>query len=82
MTLFWLFNNAIAQEPTLKGILKISVENGTIDGDFMLTDLPQIDNYRISLNSGLNVQYFKNQENKNIRFIKTFLGSSGIYIKR
>ena len=28
MTLFWLFNNAIAQEPTLRGILKISVENG------------------------------------------------------
>ena len=72
MILFWLFNNAIAQEPTLRGILKISVENGTIDGDFMLTDLPQIDNYLISLNSGLNVQYFKNQENKNIRSIKQY----------
>ena len=64
--------NSFAQEPTLLGTIKISVENGTIEGDFTLTDLPQIEDYRISLNSGLNVEYFKNRVNENISFKKQY----------
>ena len=54
------------QAQKLTGVLKISVENGTLEGDFTMSELPTVENYKIAINSGLNIQYFKNQENKNI----------------
>lgn len=72
LTSFCFINCVFGQELILNGELKISVENGTLEGSFTLNELPEIDNYRISLNSGLNVQYFKGQENKNIRFTRQY----------
>jgi len=72
LTLFCLFNKVFGQEPTLNGTLKISVENGTLEGYFTLTELPKINNYQVLLNSGLNVQFFKDESDKNINYTKIY----------
>ena len=41
------------------GNAKISVQKGTIACDFILSGLPNISNYVIRLNSGMNIHYFK-----------------------
>jgi hypothetical protein len=45
--------------PRITGNVTISIKKGTIAGDLTLTNLPQIRNYVIRLNSGLNIHYFK-----------------------
>jgi len=46
----------------LSGTIEISVKNGTIDADFQLENIPKLKNYLIFLNSGFNIQYFRNQK--------------------
>ncbi|MFT6910751.1 MAG: hypothetical protein ACJAS1_007488, partial [Oleiphilaceae bacterium] len=46
----------------LSGTIQISVNNGTIDADFKLENIPKLKNYLILLNSGFNIQYLRNQE--------------------
>ncbi|NJN78525.1 MAG: hypothetical protein HC803_09565 [Saprospiraceae bacterium] len=55
---YFLFGNSIfAQDkiPLLSGIVKISVENGTIECDLKITDLELPKDYIIRLNKGLNI---------------------------
>jgi len=47
---------------TLSGTIEISVNNGTIDADFQLDNIPKLNDYLIFLNSGFNIQYFRNQK--------------------
>ncbi|MUH72546.1 hypothetical protein [Psychrosphaera haliotis] len=47
----------------LSGTIQISVENGTIDADLQLENIPKLQDYLIFLNSGFNIQYFRNQNN-------------------
>lgn len=58
---------AIAQEkaPLVKGTVDISVTKGTIACDFVLSDLPDIKNYVIRINSGMNIHYFKDVKRSN-----------------
>ncbi|MES2111476.1 MAG: hypothetical protein V4577_22150 [Bacteroidota bacterium] len=63
------FKVAFSQEtsPLIKGNVEISIKNGTIACDFVISDIPHIDyskdgdaeDYVIRLNSGMNVHYFK-----------------------
>ena len=46
----------------LSGTIQISVNNGTIDANFQLENIPKLKNYLILLNSGFNIQYLRNQE--------------------
>lgn len=46
----------------LSGTIEVSVKNGTIDANFQLKNIPKLDNYLIHLNSGFNIQYFRNQK--------------------
>jgi hypothetical protein len=46
----------------LTGTIQISINNGTIDADFKLENIPELKNYLILLNPGFNVQYFRNQQ--------------------
>jgi hypothetical protein len=57
-----------AQEkvPLIKGTVDISVTKGTLACDMVLTDLPQVRNYVIRLNSGLNIHYFKDLKRSNV----------------
>ena len=54
----------IAQIPHLTGEVKISILNGTIDGDLEYSNLPKLKNYSIWLNTGLNLRYFRDAEDK------------------
>ncbi|GHE77420.1 hypothetical protein [Thalassotalea profundi] len=57
----------------LTGTIDISVINGTIDANFQLDNIPKLKNYLIFLNSGFNIQYFRNQKDTaNYPFDKTY----------
>ncbi len=45
--------------PHVKGKVKISVEEGTFECDFTLSNLPKIDDYLIRLNAGMNLLHFR-----------------------
>ena len=61
LSILFLFQATYAQEtsPTVTGNVNISIQKGTIACDFVLTDLPNIRNYVIRLNSGMNIHYFR-----------------------
>ena len=61
-----IINNLFAQTPTLSGTMEISIEKGTIDCNFTLSDIPTIDNYEILINAGLNINYLLDIKNKNV----------------
>lgn len=52
--------NLFSQIPHLKGEVKISILNGTIESDLEYSNLPKLTNYSIWLNTGLNIKYFRN----------------------
>lgn len=54
----------IAQIPHLVGEVKISILNGTIESDLEYSNLPKLKNYSIWLNTGLNLRYFRDSEDK------------------
>jgi hypothetical protein len=55
--------NSFGQVPTLSGTIIVSIKKGTIDCDFTLTDIPSIENYEILINSGLNLNVIRSDEN-------------------
>lgn len=48
----------------IKGNVEIDMSSGLIKCDFKLTNIPQIKGYKILLNKGMNVKYFKNKKGK------------------
>ncbi len=65
LVLFIVITKAsFAQIPHLKGEIKISILNGTIEGDLEYSNLPTLKNYNIWLNTGLNVRYFRDEADK------------------
>ncbi len=50
--------NAIAQ-PHIEGTVEIDLKTGMFNCDFVINNLPEIRNYKILLNHGMNVKYFK-----------------------
>lgn len=59
--LFWSITPFVAQEkvPLLTGKVKISIAEGTFDCDLTLQNIPQLENYFLRLNSGMNILHFK-----------------------
>jgi len=53
-----------AQIPHLKGEVNISILNGTMESDLDYSNLPQLKNYSIWLNTGLNLRYFRDDTDK------------------
>ncbi len=58
---FFLFLKVNAQDesPLMKGSVNVSVKQGTIACDLILSNLPNIQDYVIRLNSGMNIRFFK-----------------------
>lgn len=54
-----LFTNAQEKSPLITGNVNISIKKGTIACDLIVTDLPDVKDYVIRLNSGMNIHYFK-----------------------
>lgn len=48
--------------PHVQGKVTISVKNGTIECDLILSNMPRLSDYYIRLNSGMNIRYIKNAE--------------------
>lgn len=48
-----------AQSPLVTGTVKISIDEGTFDCDFTLSEMPRIDDYLIRINSGMNILNFR-----------------------
>ncbi|GAA5142609.1 hypothetical protein [Thalassotalea piscium] len=64
---------ATEQVPKLSGTINISVNSGTIDANFQLDNIPKIKDYLIFLNTGFNIQYFRNDKDKfNYAFEKSY----------
>ncbi len=55
---------AHSQVPHLDGKISVSIQNGTIDAELTLSNLPKTNNYTLWLNSGLNIEYFRDAENQ------------------
>jgi hypothetical protein len=65
IVVFLLFSSStLSSELPIKlsGTIEISVKNGTIDANFQLKNIPKLNNYLIHLNSGFNIQYFRNEK--------------------
>ena len=43
----------------IKGTVVVSIKKGTIACDFIMSDMPDIQNYVVRLNSGMNIHYLK-----------------------
>ena len=54
----------IAQIPHLTGEVKVSILNGTIESNLEYSNLPKLKNYSIWLNTGLNLRYFRDGDDK------------------
>jgi hypothetical protein len=54
------FQPVLAQDSaaSITGKVDISIQKGTIDCDFIVTDIPRIEDYVIRLNSGMNIRSF------------------------
>lgn len=57
---FQLF--AQENEPKITGKVIISIKDGTFDCDLTLSDIPQIKDYYIRLNSGMNILHFRSKK--------------------
>jgi hypothetical protein len=76
LILFFLISysiNSMAQ-PKLKGKVIIDMENGLFDCTFSITDLPTVKNYKILLNKGMNVKYFKDDSGNLINYAGHYEG--------
>ncbi|WP_400263412.1 hypothetical protein ACFX5U_10485 [Sphingobacterium sp. SG20118] len=58
-----LFYNLISAQ-SIKGTVEIDMKTGLINCSFELYNLPEIKNYKILLNKGMNIKYFKDSEKK------------------
>jgi hypothetical protein len=63
--LILIVNLLHAQEkaPLLKGKVVLSVKQGTMDCDLVLSDIPAVKDYYIQINTGMNLRYIRNFEN-------------------
>lgn len=52
----------------IKGNVEIDMESGLINCDFNLTNIPNLEDYRILLNKGMNIKYFKDSNNQLIDY--------------
>lgn len=74
--LLLLFSTSvISSQPPIKltGTIVVSIKLGTLDAKFQLSNIPKLHDYLIHLNSGLNIEYFRNTKNNfNYRYQKQY----------
>ena len=59
-----VFTNYSFAQPHLKGNVEIEMKTGMISCSFTVTNAPELANYSILLNKGMNVKYFKDKNGK------------------
>ena len=56
---FFIFNASYSQIPHIKGTVELDIEKGYFHCDFTLSNLPKLTEYKILLNHGMNIKFFK-----------------------
>lgn len=56
----WAFSQT--QSALVKGKVNISINEGTIDCDLVIEDIPSIEDYYILLNAGMNIEYIRDEQ--------------------
>jgi hypothetical protein len=56
------YSNAQSIAPSITGEVKISIKKGTFECDLIMSDIPNIKDYVIRLNSGMNIRYFRDMD--------------------
>ncbi|EHO07557.1 hypothetical protein HMPREF9714_02637 [Myroides odoratimimus CCUG 12901] len=57
-----MYSSAQENAPLITGKVNISIKEGTFECDLTLSDIPQLKNYYIRLNSGMNPLHFRSKE--------------------
>lgn len=60
--LFFATGLSYAQVPHLTGTIEVSVTNGVLDADVKLSNIPTGSQYALRLNTGFNVEYFRDSK--------------------
>jgi hypothetical protein len=63
-----LLSNTIFAQIHIKGNVEIDMDLGLLNCSFNLSNIPEIEDYRILLNKGMNIKYFKNTKNELINY--------------
>lgn len=64
ISLLFISETISAQTPHVKGTIAVSTQNGTLQGDVTISNLPRVENYVILLNKGLNIEFLRNEDKK------------------
>jgi len=67
LALLIIINSSFSQTH-INGTVKLDIEKGYIHCEFTLSNLPKINNYKILLNHGMNIKYFKNTKDQLISY--------------
>lgn len=59
--ILFLLSSFVLAQPKMTGNVTVDMENGLIDCDFSISGLPNLKDYSILLNKGMNIKYFKNK---------------------
>lgn len=68
LILFMLFAGVAKSQPKIQGHITIDMSNGLIKSALTLSNLPNIEHYKILLNRGLNIKHFKNDQKQLIYY--------------
>ncbi|MDY8137291.1 hypothetical protein [Aquimarina sp. 2201CG5-10] len=63
-----LLANTISAQVHIKGSIEIDLNSGLFTCDVNLSNIPELKEYRILLNKGMNVKYFKDKKNELINY--------------
>jgi hypothetical protein len=64
--------------PVLRGTVRLSILQGTIECNLTMTDIPRIKDYVIRINSGMNIRYFRDLRSRyRLEYDKTPTDSAG-----
>jgi len=63
-----LVSSTISAQVHIKGQVEIDMTSGLVNCSFNLSNIPELKDYRILLNKGMNIKYFKNSQNQLINY--------------
>lgn len=65
---YLLLSNTVSAQIHIKGNVEIDMNSGLFNCNFSLSNIPELENYSILLNKGMNIKFFKNNNNELINY--------------
>ena len=66
--IFFFWVNSVLSQPIIKGTVEINMQTGLFTCSFQLSNLPPLSSYKILLNKGMNIKYFKDADGTLINY--------------